>query len=736
MRIDPSIPDRCSALGRGVLFAILLFVPLVFTSSTLEAFETPKVALLVFGAIVLAGLAIVSAIERRQQPALPRDGATLGAALVLASAALSTVRSLSPHVSFFGDNDSHAGLMTVLAYFSLVIATRSFVRTASQACRLLTAVALGAGIAAAYAVLQTLRLDPYPWGASSSVGGFVRPFSTLGHANFLGGYLVMATPIAAAAAWRTDGRWRWLGWCNVATIVLAIGLSLSRGAWIALILLAMIGGVMAARSGQRRRIGLAIGAATMATVAVLPAAGPTLLDGLKTRLLDFANGAGRLELWRSGWVMARDYPVTGVGLDAFSLAFGQHRPEAFWAVGWNETPTRAHNEIVHILATQGIVGLLALAALVVGGIYSARLAWRRSSDRALVFAVIGGLVAFAIQSQFSFTVAATGSLAAALLGMLSRLAVAAEPAVKPVLQPRWPVRIGIGLAFGGVGWFGVGAPLASDMQCRRGDCTAIADPVLALREYEAAVLRSPERDLFWFKLGQGARAAARGCGDSALRESFNRRALEAQARGIALVPASPTHRAHYARLLAEIGPELSLPADAVLNAFRDALVLDPDNPMLLADAGHAAWACKQFDQSRRWLIRGRELDPEQANLRALLGTVAMTQGHFEEAEHHYESAAMRDWHGNEDGQMQSMTVWAACLVQLRRPIQAEQVLRIVVAHRPDWVNARYTLGYACEMLDRRGEAAEEYRRVLAAAPHHALGRQAAARLAAMWPAGK
>ena len=38
------------SLARGIVFAMLLVVPLVFTSATLEAFETPKLAILQLGA--------------------------------------------------------------------------------------------------------------------------------------------------------------------------------------------------------------------------------------------------------------------------------------------------------------------------------------------------------------------------------------------------------------------------------------------------------------------------------------------------------------------------------------------------------------------------------------------------------------------------------------------------------------------------------------------------------------
>jgi O-antigen ligase/Tfp pilus assembly protein PilF len=730
-----------STCARAILFGLLLGVPLVFTGATLEAFETPKVALLQLSAILLAALAVVAFLNggglRQWSGAIPL--AVLG---FLASAVISSVFSISPHTSFFGGIDSLAGLTTLLSFAVVLFAARGFVSSPEQARRMLVAPVIAAGLASAYAIVQALRVDPYPWHASSSVGGFVRPFATLGHANLLGGYLVATLPLVVYFSFRARGRGRVAGAIVTAMTVLAIVLTLTRGAWLTLGVLLVGGAVALYRAGHRRIVGLGIGAAVCALVLGWFAVGPALRQGLAERLSHFSQSAGRMPLWRSGLAMVAEHPFVGVGLDAYPLAFGRHRSPDYWLTEWNSTPTRAHNEIVQVTATQGLIGLVALAAIVVCVVVAVWRSWQAGSDRGLTIALGASLLAFGVQSMFSFTVAATGSLAAVIVGILASLssAEASRTAEGPAKSYAWllsfpftPASFAMGVAAAWLAWIGIVRPLQADVECRRAECVSLVDPVRALNGFEAAVARAPERELLWFKLSQGARAAARVTSDSAGHRRFNDRARAAQQHAVKLVPQHPGHRAHYARLVLDLFREGQATAGEVDHAFRDALNRDPNHPGLLGEAGQAAWARGDHDLARHYLRQGMDLDPEQANLRALSGLVAMAEGHFEEAEQQFDAAIRRNWHGNENGHLQALTVWAACLVKLNRTGQAEEVSRGVLDYRPDWPGPRFTLAYALGMLGRHGEAQDEYRELIARCPAHPLAKEAQRELRKLEP---
>jgi O-antigen ligase/Flp pilus assembly protein TadD len=714
------------AIARAILFGLLLLIPLVFTGRTLEAFETPKVALLQTGALALAALTIVSRTE--SSPPRRLDPITWGLILFTASATISTLTSLSPRASFFGGIESFAGLTTVLAFAAIYFAVREFVTSPNQVRRLLLAPVIATGLVAGYAVVQVLRLDPYPWGASSSVGGFVRPFSTLAHANMLGGYLVTALPLVILAAVVSQGKARIAAIGVSILAVAAIALSLTRGAWLTLAVLAFMAAVLAFRGGDRRSIGWAAFGSVVIAVVGWFAAGAAFRNSIVERFANATQSAGRIHLWRAGVSMAVANPILGVGLDAFPLAFGEHRTTEYWLTERNTTPTRAHNEIVQVLATQGVIGLLAITATVIAIIIAVWRTLRAGKNRSLTLALAASLFAFAFQNLFSFTVAATGSLAVVLAGILSREAQClAAPALNP--SPRWRFRVAIAGVAAVLAWIGVVEPLLADMECRSAECLAVRDPIRALAGFESAVARFPERDLLWFKLSQGARAAARVTDDPARRYQWNERAREAQQMAVDLVPEHPGHRAHFARLLLDLKQEGQSSDTDMMLAFRAALERDPRNPSLHAEAGMAAWAAGQAPDAKRFLVRGMELDPNQANLRALAGMVAMGEGHFEEAEQQLHEASKRDWHNNENGHLQALTVWAGCLVRLNRPAQAESLARTVLLKRPDWPGPRYTLGYSLAMMGRRPEAEIEYRELITRTPDHPLAGEAKKHLA-------
>src|SRR5207244_3408898 len=80
-----------------------------------------------------------------------------------------------------------------------------------------------------------------------------------------------------------------------------------------------------------------------------------LLTTLRQRLGHLGDAVSRQHIWETGLAIYRDHPVLGCGPDTFQLAFGPKRSLAYWQVEWNLTPARAHNEAIHVLATQGLV---------------------------------------------------------------------------------------------------------------------------------------------------------------------------------------------------------------------------------------------------------------------------------------------------------------------------------------------------------------------------------------------
>src|SRR5262249_35136718 len=149
-----------------------------------------------------------------------------------------------------------------------------------------------------------------------------------------------------------------------------------------------------------------------------------LLGPLGQRILGLGEGSSRLAIWAASWRAFLDSPLTGSGTDTFQLAFPLYRSAGYWALEWGMTPTPAHRDPLHLLATQGAFGGLCYLLLAVAVAVSLRRAWRQHPERrGLAVALAGVSLAYHVQNLFGFPVIATAALHAVALGCLSRMAV-------------------------------------------------------------------------------------------------------------------------------------------------------------------------------------------------------------------------------------------------------------------------------------------------------------------------
>lgn len=454
------VPRRPDGAGRnGLPWAVMALhlglSPVLFSVATHDDFELPKVSLLIATAAVLAVLLLApraGAWSVTDLPAwlreLSHDPLGTGIALVVVSAVASTLFSTSLWTSLLGADDSHAGLPTVVSYVVLFAATRHLARTTTDARRLLAAPVLGASLAGSYGLLQVLGADPITWTRTATLGADTRVFGTMGHPNLLSGYLAMVLPLVvffAIGAWSSQQRWTasCLGLAGLLAMLLIV-LSASRGAWLAAIAACAILLVPTVALHPRRAL-VAVGlgaAATAAGLGLLLVAVPAargLLEGLGQRVAHLASSPSRLEIWATALRVFRSHPLVGAGLDTFQLAFQRERRISYWLAEWGATPQRAHNGVLQVLATQGLLGATAVALAAIGLAHRARRAWAAASPerRALLWTVVAGLVAYAVQVLFSFTVAAVGALVATLAGVLAGPAGRGVEEEQAPAAPRW-----------------------------------------------------------------------------------------------------------------------------------------------------------------------------------------------------------------------------------------------------------------------------------------------------------
>jgi len=369
-------------------------------------YALPKLFLLSLGTLIAwVGLArFPVARERRWPLALP----------ILAFAAvhlLTSAFSLDRVLSLLGNYTLYTyGLLPLGVCASLAWAT-ACARERLDVDSLLRACLLAGAAAAVYGIAQKFGLDPraaIPWMPTQLPHG--RVGSTLGNPVYLGSVLLALSPLAARFVLRparpSD---RALGAAAGVLIAICLFLTGSRGAWLGAA--AACGAYLAAASAGGRRVWVVAGLAALLAVAGVAA----LQAGRESRGAD----SGRVQLWISALRVVRRYPWLGTGPEAFQLALGRDKTEGLVkAYGSLGTQVHAHNDLLHVLATMGIVGLAAYVWLLwrLGLLLLRALA--DENARPTTAALGGALLGLFIQAKFNPVPLASLALASLFVGLI------------------------------------------------------------------------------------------------------------------------------------------------------------------------------------------------------------------------------------------------------------------------------------------------------------------------------
>lgn len=258
---------------------------------------------------------------------------------------------------------------------------------------------------------------------------FFRAFGTFGQPNPFGGFMGLLLPISilmslayfqrflSASSIRHPHRLQNGGVALIYALaslvmLIAIGMSWSRGAWLGL---AGALAIIALTLPRQRQWGLLlVGGAFVALAAgwyldLIPSSLIQRLSSSTQELFAFEDVRGiditpdnyavaeRLAHWQAALNMAADQPFLGVGFGNYEVVYNQYR-----LINWNEALGHAHNYFLNLLAELGIIGLLAYGKAWLLIIW---LNWRSTQhpDAVARFAAVGLLgswVYLHIHSQF------------------------------------------------------------------------------------------------------------------------------------------------------------------------------------------------------------------------------------------------------------------------------------------------------------------------------------------------
>ena len=374
--------------------AVALALPTVFLPAAVDSFILPRASIVIAGACLGAGLALIVPSGTRLET-LRWPLAAAAAAAVLAFAF-----SISWPLSLAGAYTRYESLPVRLAYIGLFAAAVWLLRDRRPRGWVVPALVFGTSVACLEAIWQWAEHVPY------------RPDGNLGNANLLAALVAMAVPLAVSRGLR-GGSFVVAWW--IAAAVMAGGLvtttSRSGGLGVLAGCLVLLVFALPAR--------LAIGTA-IASAAVLAAA----LVVIMVSPLHFLNddpGPLRIHLWQDAVHLIAARPLTGWGEDTTGLSFGRYL-SGDWSPG--VTFDRVHSGPLDIAATQGVIGLVALGLVL---IVVFRGAWQRRADRE-VGALAAACMAYTVWVVFNFDWApATGAFWLLLGTLWSQIQAADRP---------------------------------------------------------------------------------------------------------------------------------------------------------------------------------------------------------------------------------------------------------------------------------------------------------------------
>jgi len=330
-----------------VLAALIGLTALILVPGQLFYFDvTPKFAVLLAGAGLLPLIGTVKLDRRFSIPLLASIGA------LALSAAFSTNRAIAAYGSTWRRYGIAAQLAIVV--FAMAVAATRNRRV------IIGGIAIASAIAAAYGIGQYFGWDPILPAAAYHVGEgiwtIVRPPGTFGYVSYFATWLVMAgflsLTLESRAGYAVAGLC-WIAMMLTGTRAAMAGLAVGLLVW------------LWRRGFRLPRRALVAGALCVAAAAAFyfsPAGW-----NLRSRSRWFAEdrfGGARPLLWRDSLSMALHRLPTGYGPETFTADFARHAESLELARAYpdflHESP---HNMFLDALVSEGLPGLLCLAAL-------------------------------------------------------------------------------------------------------------------------------------------------------------------------------------------------------------------------------------------------------------------------------------------------------------------------------------------------------------------------------------
>jgi len=406
--------------------SLLALIPLAFDTKLHRIYVVPKLALLLVGASVLIPLIAFSARNTAHGSArLFSSRHVIVIALYVLVVLTSTILASDSVASLFGHFYNQMGLITRLCFFVCFVGliegiglNQNRLETA------LWAMIFTGLLVSIYAVAQFFGYDPFLpsvlYTSDSPSGAVVRVIGTLGHADYLGNFLLYTTPVSAGLAIVARGRERALALLATALSAVAVVSSGTRGAWIGLLSATVVFvtlNLRAARSLQGLRahvfriaaLGFLVALVLSLAMSLSPAS-RSIVARARLSFTEGFTGSGRTSLWRDSIKMAPAFALTGSGPDNFRKTFLPYKSNELGRIAPINNES-SHNSYLDAAIAFGIPGFLLYVAIIVSTFKNLLGARRRTTNdrmRFIITGIVSSVAGVAVHNFFIFDQIPTG----------------------------------------------------------------------------------------------------------------------------------------------------------------------------------------------------------------------------------------------------------------------------------------------------------------------------------------
>lgn len=351
-------------------FALLFFLlPLVFSFSTSELFEFPKIILLYFSTTLLVTIHLIN-FALAKVPLIKKTSLTLPLLLFLASQTISTIFSIDPHMSLNGYYSRfNGGLLSSLSYFLLyqvivIYIDKDFVQ------KIIKTTLLSALFVSLYAVGQHFGIDKNLWVQDVQS----RVFSSFGQPNWLAAYLAICISLLLFQIDQTTSNVSITNYFLLIVFYLSLLFTKSKSGLVAILPPLLFFSLKNLKNIKQKLLPF-IAVLVISTLVfdnpirqvILPSkTSPTPPVDQTTTLNITPSQDIRLIVWQGAIDLIKKFPIIGTGVETFGISYYWTRPVAHNLTSeWDFLYNKAHNEYLNYAVTTGLVGFTTYLLLLI-----------------------------------------------------------------------------------------------------------------------------------------------------------------------------------------------------------------------------------------------------------------------------------------------------------------------------------------------------------------------------------